>query len=161
VLSVVTKVIVNGQVGALLSSETHVCDQFGRATNITYLDGTQIRRGYGCCGLEWETDREGVTSNYEYDALKRLWLTTRNGITVSNVYDAAGQMLATARYGTTNSLVWTYRASYDFRYLDIAPEVLANDHLFTIFTKISAERATGLGNGSENGIDRASPATCG
>jgi YD repeat-containing protein len=54
-------------------------DVRGRPTITTYLGGEQVTRTYACCGLETETDRDGVTTTYGYDDSGRRISTTRHG----------------------------------------------------------------------------------
>ena len=88
-------------------------DSFGRATATRYLDGSTTSRTYGCCGVESETDRDGVTTTYGYDDLtRRLSYSTRDGVTTLYSYDAAGNQTAVTVKGrnggeltTTNEYV--------------------------------------------------------
>lgn len=88
-------------------------DDFGRATRIEYNDGTFITRVYGCCGLESETDREGIITTFAYDDLRQLILQTRAGISTIYTYDADGRILKTIRKGTDNSEITTEESTYD------------------------------------------------
>lgn len=88
-------------------------DDFGRATQINYSDGTTLNTTYGCCGVLSTTDREGITTSYTYDDLKRLASTTRAGITTTNSYDAAGHILGTVRVGSDNSAITLNTSTYD------------------------------------------------
>ena len=74
-------------------------DAFGRAQTTTYLDGSTVTRTYGCCGVETETDRNGVVTTYAYDEFKRLSHTIRDGITTLYSYDAAGNQTAVTTKG--------------------------------------------------------------
>lgn len=65
-------------------------DAFGRAQTTTYLDGSTVNRVYGCCGVESETDRDGIVTTYAYDDFKRLSYSVRDGITTLYGYNAAG-----------------------------------------------------------------------
>jgi RHS repeat-associated protein len=86
--------------GQTLSREVAVgFDREGRVTAWEYLDGTSSQRQYGCCGVEWEEDRNGQRSDYTYDALKRLRTRTRDGITESYSYDALGRQTEVKREG--------------------------------------------------------------
>ncbi len=101
----------------LASAETTDQDDFGRPTRIDYLDGTFTKTVYGCCGVERQTDREGIVTEYEYDDLKRVTLTRRAGITTRNVYDAEGRLLDTYRKGIKDGNetpeIHTNHSSYD------------------------------------------------
>ena len=105
--------ITEGTDTLLESNHVAAVDDFGRATQIHYSDGTSVTTVYGCCGVLSTTDREGVTTTYTYDALTRPVTTTRAGITTSNNYDAAGHVLSTVRIGTDNSKVTLNRSTYD------------------------------------------------
>lgn len=116
--SIVTQDISGGLLGIILSSETNACDQLGRATNITYLDGMAQSFTYACCGLESMTSREGVTTSYLYDALKRRYqdaVSVDNGQVISTLttLDAAGNALQVTRIGTNQNNVISRSASYD------------------------------------------------
>ena len=67
-------------------------DEFGRPGRVTYLDSTFKLFTYICCGVESETDRDGVTTTYAYDNLKRRIGSYRNGIWHLKTLDAAGRM---------------------------------------------------------------------
>jgi len=88
-------------------------DSFGRPTHIDYSDGTSETRVYNCCGLESQTDREGVTTSYLYDDLHRVISKTRAGITMLNTYDAEGRILSTIRKGTDNTEIHLSTLTYD------------------------------------------------
>jgi YD repeat-containing protein len=47
------------------------------------MDGTHETMNYSCCGLSSKVDREGVTTTYAYDDLKRRTAETRLDITLS------------------------------------------------------------------------------
>jgi len=97
----------------LSSSSTTQQDSFGRPTRIDYLDGTHTTTIYGCCGVDSETDREGLTTTYIYDDLKRVLSSTRAGITTIYAYDAAGRTVSTTRKGSDNSEIVLNRSAYD------------------------------------------------
>lgn len=88
-------------------------DDFGRHTRIDYADGTFELSDYACCGLASTTDRQGVTTHYEYDPLGRLERTTRHGLTARYTYDAAGRRLKTIRIGTDESEIIVEDNTYD------------------------------------------------
>jgi RHS repeat-associated protein len=92
--------------GVLISSAvTLQTDTFGRPTLVQYNDGTMDQRQYGCCGLESETNREGITTTYTYDDLKRVSTMATTGIATLYTYDAAGRVLTTTRQGTDTSQI--------------------------------------------------------
>ncbi len=88
-------------------------DEFQRPRHVVYLDGTSEDVNYACCGLDNTTDRDGVTTQYWYDDLKRLVATTRLNVTTTNILDAAGNVLATKRIGSDNSQITLRQAAYD------------------------------------------------
>ena len=72
-------------------------DSFGRITRWNHLDGTTTQRTYGCCGVESETNRRGVTTDYLYDALRRRThridaAGTVGETTTIYTYDGAGRV---------------------------------------------------------------------
>ncbi|MBI4027026.1 MAG: RHS repeat protein, partial [Verrucomicrobia bacterium] len=100
--------------GLLLTSATTTQqDEFGRPTRVDYNDGTHIARNYGCCGVESETDREGITTTFIHDDLKRVIASTRVGITTLTTYDAEGRVLTTTRKGGDASEITTNTSTFD------------------------------------------------
>jgi len=100
--------------GLLLSSAvTLQTDELGRPTLVQYNDGTTETSLYGCCGLESQTDRQGITTSYTYDDLRRVSTITRAGITTIYTYDASGRTLTTTRQGTDNSQILQNVSVYD------------------------------------------------
>jgi RHS repeat-associated protein len=88
-------------------------DVQGRPTTTVYLDGEQVSRTYACCGLETETDRDGVTTTYGYDDAGRRISTTRYGITHYDDLDAAGRVWRRRRVGTDSTEVILSTTTYD------------------------------------------------
>ena len=80
---------------------------------IQYNDGSIETTQYGCCGIDSQTDREGITTAYTYDGLKRLSTVTRAGITTLYTYDAYGRTLTTTRQGSDNSEILQNSSVYD------------------------------------------------
>ena len=79
--------VVSGQV---LSSEVYSnFDEQNRPRHVAYLDGTSTDTTYGCCHIDSFTDREGTTTSYAYDDLKRRVAATRNGLRLIDGLDAA------------------------------------------------------------------------
>ena len=78
---------------------------------ITFLDGTTQVTSYGCCGVESVTDRNGVTTTYGYDALRRKEFESVNGIMTIYGYDGASRVISVTRQGTngTQTLLNGYR----------------------------------------------------
>lgn len=100
-------------VGLLSRSEVTSVDSFGRATQMTYLDGTSSSMSYGCCGVESSTSRQGLTTTYTYDSLNRLdqqieAVGTDGQIVTSYEYDALGRQTKVTRGGVVQS-----EATYD------------------------------------------------
>ncbi len=67
----------------------------------------------GCCGTLSETDREGITTEYGYDSLKRLDFTKRAGITTRYQYDSEGRTIKTIREGSDASQIIINESHYD------------------------------------------------
>jgi RHS repeat-associated protein len=93
-------------------------DEFGRASRVTYLDGTFTLASHSCCGVESETSREGLTTSYLYDDLKRRIAVVRPGpnggnLTMFTVYDAAGRTLQTIRQGEDDSQIVQQVTTYN------------------------------------------------
>jgi YD repeat-containing protein len=92
-------------------------DDLGRATAITYHDGTTeaFKHGDDCCGggLESQTDRQGMTTTYIHDALGRTVETTSLGITERLTYDAADRVTKRERIGTDDSIIVQEQTTYD------------------------------------------------
>jgi len=102
-------------------------DSLGRPTLIGYGDGTTRSIAYvgssaicGTCSgssgnflVDSETDRNGVTTSYAYDALNRRADTTRLGVTEHVVYDAADRVLERHRIGTDSSDIRVAKTVYD------------------------------------------------
>jgi len=100
--------------GLVLSSAvTTQTDAYGRPTVIQYNDGSTETTQYGCCGIDSQTDREGIMTSYTYDELNRLSSVTRAGITTIYTYDANGRTLTTTRQGTDNSQIRQDTSVYD------------------------------------------------
>lgn len=101
------------------SSEVHSnFDEFDRARATEYLDGTETARMYDCCGLLYDTDREGSTTWYTYDELKRVRTTTRLlpgdvELVTEYTYDAAGNVVQERRIPDVGDPVATRTSVYD------------------------------------------------
>ena len=72
-----------------------------------------MTRTYACCGLETETDRDGVTTTYGYDDAGRRTSITRHGITHFDDLDAAGRVWRRRRVGTDSTEVILSTTTYD------------------------------------------------
>ncbi len=77
-------------------------DPQGRYTVLTHLDTTTENFTYDCCSLLQSVDRDGVTTTYTPDALKRPWITTLYGIQTQNTFDASGNVTKTTRTGASS-----------------------------------------------------------
>ena len=85
----------------LISSESYTYDHLMRELTRTRGNGRTSSKAWMCCGLASETDEDGVTTLYNYDAAKRLigkersaTETTPATVTVYNL-DAAGRTIGT------------------------------------------------------------------
>lgn len=92
---------------------TTASDAFGRPTRIDYLDGTAEEFSFACCGLQSQTDREGVVTFYTYDGLKRRKTETRAGVTMDYAYDAADRIVQVTRIGSDSSPIVMSKTAYD------------------------------------------------
>jgi YD repeat-containing protein len=119
--------LVQGKVGQLLSRTVQDIatatilerdlfenfDEFDRARLVTHLDGSQEQTHYTCCGIDYTVDRDQVTTQYQYDILRRPIATTRLNVSLQNTLDALGNVLETRRVAAGGSTVLQYRAGYD------------------------------------------------
>ncbi|MEE1266733.1 MAG: hypothetical protein UHH87_10645, partial [Akkermansia sp.] len=85
----------------LISSESYTYDHLMRELTCTRGNGRTSSKAWMCCGLASETDEDGVTTLYNYDAAKRLIGTERSAtettpatVTVYNL-DVAGRTIGT------------------------------------------------------------------
>lgn len=100
--------------GAVLSRDVYGdFDEFRRARSVTHLDGTVELTAYACCGVERVTDRDGVSTVYGYDEMKRLTSTTTQGITTLNTLDSAGRIIQTTRHADGAPTVTLSQSAYD------------------------------------------------
>jgi RHS repeat-associated protein len=88
-------------------------DYLGRPQQVSHLDGTTEQTQYACCGVDNTTDRDGVVTQYLYDAMKRQVGSSRLNITTTNVLDAAGRTLETIRIGSDNSQIIVGQSGYN------------------------------------------------
>jgi RHS repeat-associated protein len=122
--------------GLVLSSwEALEVDTLGRPIEIGYGDGTTRALTYvgsaascGSCStagsylVESETDRNGVTTNYTYDALNRRTETIRLGVTEKLVYNAADKIVERLRIGTSGPAISQSKITYDLAGRMVATE---------------------------------------
>jgi RHS repeat-associated protein len=100
--------------GLLVSWNTATTvDSTGRPTLIQYMGGTSEIFSYGCCGVDYKTDREGIATYYTYDADRRVLTESRAGITLIYAYDAAGRKLSTTRRGSDSTDIVLETNVYD------------------------------------------------
>ncbi|MGB0581440.1 MAG: RHS repeat-associated core domain-containing protein, partial [Limisphaerales bacterium] len=79
-------------------------DHLGDYTNfVTYI----------CCGIESFTGKDGLTTTYGWDDLKRVTSITRQGITQIRGFDAANRQLQTTRQGTDGSQILQNTSGFD------------------------------------------------
>ena len=88
-------------------------DDQQRPRKVSYLDGTFTLTGYGCCGIDVVTNRDGIATSYFYDTLKRKTSEVTLGITTSYVYDGAGRVIQTSRMGTDGTNIVQGKMHYD------------------------------------------------
>ena len=113
-------------------------DEFGRALTTTYLDGSTVTRTYGCCGVETETDRDGIVTTYAYDDFKRVSYTVRDGITTLYSYDELGNQTAVTTKGRDDGEITT-SSTYSNGELASTTDALGN---VTTYTRTYATNGT-------------------
>jgi RHS repeat-associated protein len=144
-------------------------DSLGRPTEIGYGDGTTRSMTYvgssascgSCSGsgnflVESETDRNGVTTTYAYDALNRRTDTTRLGVTEHLVYDAAGRVTERHRIGTDDSDITLSATTYDLAgRMTVTADALGNETTYAYsypsgggMTTTTTNPATAAGSGT-------------
>ncbi|MDD6812946.1 MAG: hypothetical protein PUD60_00920 [Akkermansia muciniphila] len=101
----------------LLSTESYTYDALHRELSCTRGNGRTRTKTWMCCGLLSETDEDGVTTLYNYDAAKRLIGTERSAtpttpsIVTAYQLDTAGRRIGTLT--TTGELVTSTATAYD------------------------------------------------
>lgn len=95
------------------TATTQTTDSHGRPTLIAYSDTSSEATLYTCCAVASRTDRNGVTTGFSYDALRRLETETRDGLTLTTIYDGAGRVKSRTRKGTDNSEITIETHEYD------------------------------------------------
>jgi RHS repeat-associated protein len=88
-------------------------DDAGRVTRYDYQDGSFETYVHGCCGLETQTSRDGVTTAFVYDPWRRVQLQTRDGLSTRFTYDLMGRRTGMYRKGTDNSEMPIETSIYD------------------------------------------------
>ncbi len=88
-------------------------DRLGRVVETLHANGTRTESAWGCCGKMSETDIDGITTRYTYDALKRMVAKANEatGIVSEFTYDAAGRRLSSTQKKDDLSL--TRKSRYD------------------------------------------------
>jgi RHS repeat-associated protein len=100
--------------GLILSwSNATTTDAAGRPTLVQSLGGTTETFSYGCCGVDFKTDKEGIWTYYTYDAERRVLTESRSGITFIYKYDAAGRKTSTTRRGSDSTDILLEATVYD------------------------------------------------
>ena len=79
-------------------------DYRDRETLVEYLDNTTEVSNYNCCNLEYTISRDGVRTNYTFDALDREKTVEVNGVTRENFYDAAENIIKVEEKGTDETV---------------------------------------------------------
>ena len=97
----------------LSSSNATTTDAAGRPTLIQYLGGTTESFSYGCCGVDFKTDRAGISTYYTYDARRSVLTESRAGITFIYSYDASGRKTSTTRRGSDSTDMLLESTVYD------------------------------------------------
>lgn len=136
--------------------EALTVDSLGRPTVIGYGDGTIREIAYvgsaascgSCSGsgkflIASETDRDGVTTTYAYDALNRRTETTRLGVTDKVVYDAADRIVERLRIGTSGPAILLQKTNYD-----LAGRVTSTEDALGYVTDYNYAYLTGGGFGN-------------
>ncbi len=111
--NLISQTVTDIESGLLVSQQSATqADPFGRPTVVVSLGGTNTT-SYTCCGVGSMTTAEGITTSYEYDALKRLTSTTVAGIATTNSLDADGRTIGTVRIGSDSSAIQLNTSVYD------------------------------------------------
>ena len=112
-------VLISAGEWVLISSESYTYDHLMRELTCTRGNGRTSSKAWMCCGLASETDEDGVTTLYNYDAAKRLigkersaTETTPATVTVYNL-DAAGRTIGTMT--STGDMVTTTASEFDLQ----------------------------------------------
>jgi len=110
--NVVTDILTGKKLVSDVWSVPGTNDPQGRFTLLTHLDGTTGTYLYDCCNLTQTTDRDGATTVFTPDSLKRVGKTTVfysaslvNGIQTSNTFDAQGAVTRTTRIGSDGTSI--------------------------------------------------------
>lgn len=88
-------------------------DSLGRPTRVDFLDGTHELRSYACCGLDMVTDRQGIATHYNYNAIGQVDRVSRAGLAQEHTLDPESRLVLSKRIGTDNSEITTESHDYD------------------------------------------------
>ena len=101
--------------GILIANQSYATfDDYGRYQQmIDHLGDYTNLVTYICCGIESFTGKDGLTTTYGWDDLKRVTSITRQGITQIRGFDAASRLSQTTRQGTDGSLIVQNTSGYD------------------------------------------------
>ena len=80
-------------------------DAFGRPSSVSYLDGTYETFTYGCCGLDSQRDRTGITTTFTYNSRNLLEDEVSDGVTNRHLYDAAGRETSITRQPANTPII--------------------------------------------------------
>src|ERR1044071_6617040 len=105
--------------GITVVSDTYTyTDALQLSHDVTDLAGRITHYTYACCGLDSVTDPDGMTTQYDYDSLKRQVASTRlygggTGIKTTNMLDETGKVVVTKRQGTDATWITQNQTQYD------------------------------------------------
>ncbi|MBM4149942.1 MAG: RHS repeat protein, partial [Lentisphaerae bacterium] len=86
--------------GLVLSEQRNSLDRQGRVVFTTNtVTGAAEERTYGCCGPEKVVGADGVTTEYEYNALGQVTTGRRLGLTTLRSYDIFGNVMHLIAHG--------------------------------------------------------------
>ena len=140
--------------GAVLSQDIYAnFDSFGRPQQVMHLDGTTEYSYYACCGLNYTSDRDGVTNVFVYDTDHRQlgfdkYYNSSYPVQWLNVLDAASRVVQSQRTGTDGSTITLGQSAYD-----LAGELTARTNALngaTLFTRTNDPVTGGLIRTSTN-----------
>lgn len=97
----------------LIGSEEYDLDEFGRAVEVAYLDGTTEEFAYETCGLIARTDRHGIVTDYFLGCGGGDRGESRQGIRTFYEEDAAGRRTKVIRKGLDDSEIVLEENTYD------------------------------------------------
>jgi len=113
---VVKNIVNEATPSTTLSSETYTyLDDLKQSYQVTYLGGLTRQVQYACCGIESETDQDGLTTTFDYDYWKREVASrqVQFNLKQTNILDAAGRTLERRRIGSDGSTIMLEQTLYD------------------------------------------------